>query len=193
MPLSVAAACSSKLKSHAESFSQRQAPRAVDARSERSVQNQLHTAGLVEKAFGDHAATGRASRPDPLYPHERRQRFVLRPAGRPRIASSAVRWLGHRRAHRYRRVTLRPRATARSFDPILRRSKTESWAAIRARLQLAPHRSRRAVSSTNWFRVRRYRRPCFRLRNLRRASPRFALRARRSRCSSHCRGSRPRR
>ena len=43
----------------AESFAQRQPPGPVDARSEGSVQHQLHAAGFVEEALGDHPAMRR--------------------------------------------------------------------------------------------------------------------------------------
>ena len=38
----------------AEALAQRQAPGAIDARAERRVQDQLHAAGFVEEALGDH-------------------------------------------------------------------------------------------------------------------------------------------
>ena len=43
----------------AELLAQRQAPRAVDARAERRVQDQLHAAGFVEEALGDDGLAGR--------------------------------------------------------------------------------------------------------------------------------------
>ena len=38
----------------AEALAQRQAPRPIDARSERRMQDELHAAGFVEKPLGHH-------------------------------------------------------------------------------------------------------------------------------------------
>jgi hypothetical protein len=57
MPLSVAAACSSKLKP-AEAFAEGEAPGLVKAASEGSVEDELHAAALVKEAFGDDSGFG---------------------------------------------------------------------------------------------------------------------------------------
>ncbi len=52
-PLSVAAACSSKLKLRQNRFAQGQAPGLIDPSSERRVDHQLHSAAFIEETFGD--------------------------------------------------------------------------------------------------------------------------------------------
>src|SRR5689334_10560581 len=42
-----------QIETTAESFSEREPPRLIDAAAERSVEDELHTATFVEKAFGD--------------------------------------------------------------------------------------------------------------------------------------------
>ena len=53
MPLSVAAACSSKLKPRQKALAEGQAPGLVDAAAERRVQDELLASTFVEEAFGD--------------------------------------------------------------------------------------------------------------------------------------------
>ena len=52
-PLSVAAACNSKLNDAAEALAQRQSPGLVDASAEGRVNDELHAAAFVEEALGD--------------------------------------------------------------------------------------------------------------------------------------------
>ena len=59
MPLSVAAACSSKLKVRQKRLRRARPQRAVDARTEGGMENELHAAGLIEEALGDDGGLGR--------------------------------------------------------------------------------------------------------------------------------------
>ncbi len=176
MPLSVAAACSSKLKERQKRLAQRQPPRAVDARAERRVQHQLHAAALVEEALGDDRRRSSARRRGSPCRHARTRRPARRRRGRARTPRSSH---SHRRGvvalvdGRAHGATLRARA--RSCAPVPRRSRTESTAARRARLPRARRRLRRGGSSTSWCRAGRCRPPCFRSRSLRRASRPRAL------------------
>ncbi len=61
MPLSVAAACSSKVERPAEALAQRQSPRPIDARSEGRVDHQLHPAAFIEEALCHHGLLSRQS------------------------------------------------------------------------------------------------------------------------------------
>jgi hypothetical protein len=47
-----------EIEAAAEALAQREAPGAIDARSERRVDHQLHAAAFVEEAFGHHAGIG---------------------------------------------------------------------------------------------------------------------------------------
>src|SRR6266436_1373066 len=56
-PLSVAAACSSKLN-EAEPLAQRETPSLVDAPTERSVNYELHASAFIEKTLGNDRGLG---------------------------------------------------------------------------------------------------------------------------------------
>ena len=155
----------------AEPLAQRQPPRAVDARTERSVQDQLHPAALVEEALGD---DGRARRDDAERGLARLhvgRRLVPRRPGRGRSRVRVARTPPRHRCGAAEFVA-QARDLAREFDRAPRaprRSRTAPTAARRARPRRAPCRPRRGGSATTSGPAGRCRRPCSRRRSLRRS------------------------
>ncbi len=95
----------------AELLAQRQAPGAVDARAERRVDDQLHAAGLVEEALGDHARSASARRRAPA-----RLRPRTAAPGRRRRARACSRRRGARARARPAAPTAPGAARATSRD-----------------------------------------------------------------------------
>ena len=58
-PVVVGCGLQLEVEAHAEALAQREAPGAVDPRSERRVHHELHPARLVEEALEDHVRVGR--------------------------------------------------------------------------------------------------------------------------------------
>jgi hypothetical protein len=108
MPSSVAARLELEVERDAEALAEREAPRAVDAATERRVQDELHAARLVEEAFGDdrrlrgHGAQGGDRR---------------RHVGDELLCAAAVdRALGDNPVHRRRTSGRRDATSCRSAD-----------------------------------------------------------------------------
>ena len=102
----------------AELLAQREAPRAIDARAEGRVQDQLHAAAFVEEALGDDRVVGRHDAEDRLARRARTRRPARRRRDPARTRARATRTrrgvvaLVDRGAH-----ARRPRARARSCGP----------------------------------------------------------------------------
>ena len=114
-----------EIEGTAEALAQRQSPRAIDARTEGRVDDQLHAAALIEEAFGDHAAYRWAVAPSASRRPARRRR----PARAPHAIKPAFS-ADHARRARSLRAVPRLRAKARACGRELRRARRE-WSARR--------------------------------------------------------------
>ena len=126
MPLSVAAACSSKLKERQKRLRSASPQARLMRDSERRMHDQLHAAAFVEEALGDHGVCRWAARPAP----PARLARTRRPARRPPVEP----------AFRDQELDARPRRSAissRSSRHFLRKLERP------ARRFAAPERNRR--------------------------------------------------
>ncbi len=78
-----------EIEGAAEALAQRQSPGAIDARAERRVDHQLHAAGFVEEALGDHGVLRRQRAQRALRRREHKRRPARRRGGRGRIRASS--------------------------------------------------------------------------------------------------------
>ena len=180
MPLSVAAACSSKLNERQKRLRSAR----PQARLMRAPNGAWRTSCMPPPSSKKRSATtgvtvGTRSRAPPHRPARRRP-----PARRPAASSPHSREPACRPAPGTARTQLRElRAdtarTARRCGPGLRRARRESRARRRGRPPRARARPPRAGSARRWCPAGRHRQPCSRPRSPRRACRRSCLRARR--------------
>ena len=172
-----------------EALAHEQAERAVDARTERGVHDELHAARLVEEALRDDAARRRQRAERQSSPRRRTRARAARPRARARTPRRATRRRPSRGSPRGAR---RARSRARACATGPRRARRARSAPGRARRSPTPCRTRRAGCARSCCRggTRRRRRP--RWPSPRRRCRPWSRRAAGARRSSRCRGWRRR-